>query len=74
MHSWQNGTRCRDSMKVLWCHFHLVSLVFKGSIPIHALFSSRKLFMTCSCCFFFAVIVVLLLLEMAREKRGGSRV
>ena len=20
MHSWQNGTRCRDGVKVLWCH------------------------------------------------------
>ena len=23
-----NGTRCRDGMKVLWCHSHLVWLVF----------------------------------------------
>ena len=27
-HSWQNGTRCRDGLKVLWCHSHLVWLVF----------------------------------------------
>ena len=20
VHSWQNGTRCRDGVKVLWCH------------------------------------------------------
>ena len=40
--SWQNGTRCR---KLLWCHSHLVWLVFDGSIPacMH-LFSFRKLF------------------------------
>ena len=23
-----NGTRCRDGVKVLWCHSHLVRLVF----------------------------------------------
>ena len=23
-HSWQNGTRCRDGVKVLWCHSHLI--------------------------------------------------
>ena len=30
-HSWQNGTRCKDGVKVLWCHSHLVfdsALVF----------------------------------------------
>ena len=26
VHSWQNGTRCRDGVKVLWCNFHLHSL------------------------------------------------
>ena len=30
---WQNGTRCRDGVKVLWCHSHLVQLVFEDSIP-----------------------------------------
>ena len=31
-----NGTRCRDGVKVLWCHSHLVRLVFR--IPsLHAL-------------------------------------
>ena len=24
VHGWQNGTRCRDGVKVLWCHSHLV--------------------------------------------------
>ena len=24
VHSWQNGTRCRDGLKWLWCHSHLV--------------------------------------------------
>ena len=30
---WQNGTRCRDGVKVLWCHSHLVWLVFEAFIP-----------------------------------------
>ena len=25
MRSWENGTRCRDGVKVLWCHSHLVT-------------------------------------------------
>ena len=33
VHSWQNGTRCRYGVKVLWCHSHLVWLVFEDSIP-----------------------------------------
>ena len=24
MHSWQNGTTCRDGVQVFWCHSHLV--------------------------------------------------
>ena len=28
VHSWQNGTKCRDGVKVFWCHSHLVWLVF----------------------------------------------
>ena len=42
MHSWQNGTRCRDGVKVLWCHSHLVWLVFEGSIPTCACFHSEN--------------------------------
>ena len=37
----QNGTRCRDGVKVLWYHFHLVWLVFKGSVPTCACFHSE---------------------------------
>ena len=33
VHSWQNGTRYRDGVNVLWCCSHLVWLVFEGSIP-----------------------------------------
>ena len=28
-YSWQNGTRCRHSVNVLWCHSHLDWLVFE---------------------------------------------
>ena len=28
VHSWQNGTRGRDGVKVLWCHSHQVWLGF----------------------------------------------
>ena len=52
VHSWQNGTRCRDGVNVLWCHSHLVWLVFEGSIPTCACFHSENFFVTCSCCFF----------------------
>ena len=55
VHSWQNGTRCRDGVNVLWCHSHLVWLVFEGSIPTCAGFHSENFFVTCSCCFFFIV-------------------
>ena len=43
---WQNGTRCRDGVKVLWCRSHLVWLVFEGSIPYMCLFAFWKLFVT----------------------------
>ena len=40
--SWQNGTRCRDGVKVLWCHSHLVWLVFEASIPTCTCFPSEN--------------------------------
>ena len=39
---WQNGTRCRDGVKVLWCHSHLVWLVFEASIPTCTCFPSEN--------------------------------
>ena len=36
MHSWQNGTRCRNDVNVLCCRSHLVRLVFERSIPTYA--------------------------------------
>ena len=62
MHSWQNGTRCTDGVKVLWCHSHLV---FEGSIP------------TC-CCFHFENFLLdlfLLFFGMVKKERrevGGE--
>ena len=32
----------RDRVKVLWCHSHLVWLVFEGSIPTYACFHSEN--------------------------------
>ena len=46
MHSWQNGTRCRDGVKVLWCCSYLVWLLFEGSIPICACFHWENFFVT----------------------------
>ena len=51
-HSWQNGTRRRDGVNVLWCRFHLVWVVFEGSISTCACFHLENFFVTCSCCFF----------------------
>ena len=71
VHSWQNGTRCRDGVKVLWCHSHLVWLVFEASIPTCACFHEGKLFVTCFCCFFFLFVLSFRLRNGKRE--GGRR-
>ena len=67
-----NGTRCRDGVKVLWCHSHLVRLVFLGFHPYMHLFSFRKLFVTCSC-YFFCCLFVLLFRNGKREERWEGR-
>ena len=66
MHSWQNGTRCRDGVNVLWCRSHLVWLVFEGSIPTCAGFSFGKLF----CDLFLLLFFCLWFLKVVTEKRG----
>ena len=68
MHSWQNGTRCRDGVNVLQCCSHLVWLVFEGSIPTCACFHSENFFVACFCCFFFNCF-----LEIVREERWEGR-
>ena len=43
VHSWQNGTRCRDGVELLWYHSHLVWLFFE--VPsLHALLFIHKTF------------------------------
>ena len=56
-HSWQNGTRCRDGVNVLWCRSHLVWLVFEGSIPTCAGFSFGKLF--CDLCIIISTRIII---------------
>ena len=56
---WQNGTRCRDGVRVLWCCSHLVWLIFEASISICACFHEGKLFVTCFCFFFFPFCIVI---------------
>ena len=68
VHSWQNGTRCRDGVNVLWCCSHLVWLVFEGSILTFACFYSENVGVTCSCRFFFLSFFELFL-EMVRKGR-----
>ena len=58
VHSWQNGTRCRDGVNGLWCRSHFVWLDFEGSIPTCTCFHSENFFVTCSCCLFFLFVVV----------------
>ena len=65
MHSWQNGTRCRDGVNVLWYCYHLVWLVFEGSI--HVLVFVQKSLVVCSCCFVFFFS------EIVREERRGAQ-
>ena len=46
-YTWQNGTRCRDGVNVLWCHSLFVWLVFEGSIdPTCACFPLENFFVT----------------------------
>ena len=56
MYRWQNGTRCRDGVKVLWCRSRLVWLVFEDFIPTCACLRLANFFVTCFC-FFFVVVV-----------------
>ena len=66
VHSWQNGTRRRDGVKLLWCQSHLAGLVFEGSIPTCACFHSENFLVACSCCFLFILLG-------KREETGEGR-
>ena len=78
VHIWQNGTRCRNVVKVLWCHSHLVwlfffcfFLFFEDSISVFTCF----FLVTCSGCFFFVVclfsVCLLVLLGMWKKRWEG---
>ena len=45
MHNWQNGPRCRDGVKLLQCHSHLVWLVFEVFIPTCTCFHMKKIYL-----------------------------
>ena len=64
---WPNGTRCRDGVKALWCHSHLVWLVFEASIPTCTCFPSENFLWLVSVVFSFLYCH----LGMVREKKGG---
>ena len=68
---WQNGTRCRDGVKVLWCHSHLVWLVFEASIPTCTCFHSENFLWLVPAIFVVVVCFLYCCLGMVREKRGG---
>ena len=68
VHSWQNGTRCRDGVKVLWCHSHLVWLVFEASIPTCTCFPSENFFDL-----FLLLFFLYCRIGMVREKKVGRR-
>jgi len=65
VHSWQNGTRCRDGVKVFWCRSHLVWLVLRVQ-SLHALVFIQKTF-----CDLLLLLFLYCRLGMVREKRGG---
>ena len=73
MHSRQNGTRCRDGVKVLWCCSYLVWLVFEGSIPTCACFHWENFFVTCLLCFFGGFVLFCSSISAAQVKRNGAR-
>ena len=67
--SWQNGTRCRDGVKVLWCHSHLVWSVFEVFVPTCTCFPSENFLWLVSVAFLF----VLLCRDGKREERWEAK-
>ena len=70
VHSWQNGTRCRDGVKVLWCCSYLVWLVFEGSIPTCACFQLKPFLLPVR--YVFVVVVVVVWLVLFQRKCSPS--
>ena len=74
--SWENGTRCRDGVKVLWCCSHLVWLVSEGSIPtvfVQKTFFVTSLLFFCCCFLFFWCCCCLLEVVRRWERRPRER-
>ena len=63
-----NGTRCRDGVKVLWNHSHLIWLLFFRVPSLHALVFIQKTFCDLFVLFFF-VVFLYCCLGIVREKR-----
>ena len=67
MHNWQNGPRCRDGVKLLQCHSHLVWLVFEVFIPTCTCFHMKKIYLGLVPAVFFWI-------AFYNGKREGGRV
>ena len=67
MHSWQNGTRCRDGVKVSWFFTHLVWLVFEGSVLTCAYFHSENILVT------FIISYIVSLFFLCSDTCGNMR-
>ena len=67
MHSWQNGTRCRDGVNVLWCRSYLVWPVFEGSISTCACFHSENF-----CDLFLLFFLDCFLVVREKRRRQGE--
>ena len=66
VHNWQNGTRCRDDVKVLWFLTLLVWLVFEGSILTCAYFHSENILVT------FIISYIVPLLSLCSDTCGSQ--
>ena len=65
VYSLQNGTRCRDGIKVLWCHSELVWLVLR-LLSLHALVFLQKTF----CDLFLLLFYFLFCIVIYKWKEG----
>ena len=60
--SWQNVTRCRDGVKVLWCHSHLVRLVSRVQ-SLHVLVFVQTTF----CDFVYTTFLLVTMTEIVQK-------
>ena len=73
-HSWQNGTRCRDGVNVLWCCSRLVWLVFEGSIPTCACFHLKNFFVTCRYLYHYNRVFDYSFVNLLFDEENGSQI